>query len=110
MRNLASMMQKAKEVQNNLAEMKAELSELRFKAESGGGAVTIEVNGKGEVINVTLHEQVMAMSGNEDLALLEDLIQVAVNQAKLLADETKAEKMKEITGGLPLPPGLDLPL
>ena len=110
MRNLASMMQKAKEVQNNLAEMRAELADLRFTAESGGGAVIVEVNGKGEVTNVTLSAQVAAMSGEDDLAMLEDLIQVAVNQAKLSADEAKAEKMKELTDGLPLPPGLDLPL
>lgn len=110
MRNLASMMQKAKEVQNNLAEMRAELADLRFHAEAGGGAISVEVNGKGEVTDVTLNPQVLAMSGEDDLVLLEDLIQVAVNQAKLLADEAKAEKMKEVTGGLPLPPGLDLPL
>ena len=48
--------------------------------------------------------------GEDDLAMLEDLIQIAVNQAKLAADDAKAEKMKELTGGLPLPPGLDLPL
>ena len=110
MRNLASMMQKAKEVQNNLADMRAGLAEMRFKAEAGGGVIMVEVNGKGEVTDVTLSGQVMAMSGDDDLALLEDLIQVATNQAKLMADEAKAEKMKEITGGLPLPPGLDLPL
>ena len=110
MRNLASMMQKAKEVQNKMTDMRAELADLRFSAESGGGAVMIEVNGKGEVTQVKLSEQVAAMSSEDDLAMLEDLIQVAVNQAKLAADEAKAEKMKELTGGLPLPPGMDLPL
>ena len=110
MRNLAAMMQKAKEVQNNLTELRAELAELRFKAEAGGGAVIAEVNGKGEVTDITLSTQVMAMSSDDDRAMLEDLIQVAVNQAKLAADETKTEKMKDVTGGLPLPPGLDLPL
>ena len=110
MRNLASMMQKAKEVQNNMAEMRAQLADLRFTAESGGGAVMVEVNGKGDVTNVTLSAQVATMSSEDDLAMLEDLIQIAVNQAKLAADDAKAEKMKELTGGLPLPPGLDLPL
>lgn len=110
MRNLASMMQKAKEVQNKMADMRAELADLRFSAESGGGAVMVEVNGKGEVTQVKLSAQVAAMSSEDDLAMLEDLIQVAVNQAKLAADEAKAEKMKELTGGLPLPPGMDLPL
>ena len=104
MRNLASMMQKAKEVQNKMADMRAELADLRFSAESGGGAVMVEVN------QVKLSAQVAAMSSEDDLAMLEDLIQVAVNQAKLAADEAKAEKMKELTGGLPLPPGMDLPL
>jgi DNA-binding YbaB/EbfC family protein len=110
MRNLAAMMQKAKEVQDSLAEMRAEIADLRFSADAGSGAVTVEVNGKGEITDITLSPEVMKMRGENDLAMLEDLIQVAANQAKLEADQVKAEKIKALTGDLPLPPGLDMPL
>ena len=44
------------------------------------------------------------------MALLEDLIVIATNEARAKVDAARSEKMKEITGGLPLPPGLDLPI
>ena len=62
MRNLASMMQKAKEVQNNLLRCGLNLPTFVLPPESGGGAVMVEVNGKGDVTNVTLSAQVTAMS------------------------------------------------
>ncbi|MCE2517893.1 MAG: YbaB/EbfC family nucleoid-associated protein [Alphaproteobacteria bacterium] len=110
MRNLAAMMQKAKEVQHNLEKVKEELAELRFTASSGGGAVEVEVNGRADVTNVTLSPDIIGLTSPDDVAMLEDLIQVAVNNARSMAENAKAEKMKEVTGGLPLPPGLDLPL
>ncbi len=116
MRNLAAMMQKAKDVQNNLAQLKEELAALRFIAVSGNGAVEIEVNGRGDVTNVTLspniigNKGVVGLESADDVAMLEDLILIAVNDARGLAANAKAEKMKDITGDLPLPPGLDLPL
>lgn len=109
MRNLAQMMQKAKAVQENIAAMKAELETLRFEGESGGGAVKAVLNGRGEMLGVTLNPAMIASSDAEDLTLLEDLIVVAVNEARGKAEAARSEKMKEITGGLPLPPGLDLP-
>jgi DNA-binding YbaB/EbfC family protein len=110
MRNLASMMQKAKEVQNNLERVKEELVELRFTGSAGGGAVEVEVNGRADVTNVTLSPDIIGVNSSDDVAMLEDLIQIAVNDARSQAENAKAEKMKEVTGGLPLPPGLDLPL
>lgn len=110
MRNLASMMQKAKDVQNSLAALKEELVEMRFVGDAGNGAVEVEVNGRADVTNVTLSPDIIGLSSPEDVAMLEDLIQIAVNNARGLAENAKAEKMKEITGGLPLPPGLDLPI
>ena len=109
MRNLAQMMQKAKAVQEDIAAMKAEFESLRFEGESGGGAVKVLVNGRGEMLGVALNPAMAASSDGEDLALLEDLIVVAVNAAQAKRDAMRDAKMKEITGGLGLPPGLDLP-
>lgn len=110
MRNLAAMMQKAKEVQQNLENLKEELAALRFTASAGGGAVEVEVNGRADVINVSLSPDIIGLNSPDDVAMLEDLIQLAVNNARSQAENARAEKMKEVTGGLPLPPGLELPL
>ena len=110
MRNLAAMMQKAKEVQQNIDAIKQELVELRFTASAGGGAVKIEVNGRGDITNVNLSPDIIGLNKADDIAMLEDLIQIASNDARAQAENAKAEKMKAITKGLPLPPELDLPL
>jgi len=109
MRNLAGMMQKAKEMQQAIARMKEELEAMRFHGEAGGGAVTVETDGRGHVHQVRLSPDIIGLETAEDVAMLEDLIQVAVNDAKARADGAKAEKMKALTGGMPLPAGLDLP-
>ena len=110
MRNLASMMQKAKEVQTQLADLKQELADQRFHVTAGGGAVNVEADGKGNILSLKLSPDIIGLSSEDDVAMLEDLILVAVNQVRAEAEVAKAEKMKAITGGLPLPPGLDLPL
>ena len=110
MRNLASMMQKAKEVQTRLAELKEELADQRFHVSAGGGAVEVEADGKGNILNLKLSPDIVGLKSAEDVEMLQDLILVAVNQVRAAAEDARAEKMKEITGGLPLPPGLDLPI
>ena len=109
MRNLAGMMQKAKEVQQSIAQMKEELAEMRFCGEAGGGAVTVETDGRGMVHDVMLSPDIIGLESADDVSMLEDLIQLAVNDAKAKADQAREEKLKALTGGLPLPPGLDLP-
>ena len=110
MRNLASMMQKAKEVQTRLAELKEELADQRFHVSAGGGAVEVEADGKGNILNLKLSPDIVGLNSAEDVEMLQDLILVAVNQVRAEAEDARAEKMKEITGGLALPPGLDLPI
>lgn len=110
MRNLAQMMQKAKAVQENIATMKAELEAMQFDGESGGGAVRATVDGSGLMLGLSLNPAMVTATDADDLAMLEDLIVIATNAAKAKADAARREKMSEITGGLPLPPGLDLPI
>lgn len=110
MRNLANMMQKAKEVQTRLAALKEELADQRFHVTAGGGAVEVEADGKGNILNLKLSPDIIGLNHADDVEMLQDLILVAVNQVRAEAEDARAEKMKEITGGLPLPPGLDLPI
>jgi DNA-binding YbaB/EbfC family protein len=107
MRNLAQMMQKAKAVQENIASMKQELEIMQFEGESGGGAVKVIMNGRGEMLSLVLNPAMVNTTNADDLTLIEDLIVVATNDAKAKADAARSDKTKEITGGIPLPPGLD---
>lgn len=109
MRNIAGMMQKAKALQEQLASVREELAEARYQADAGGGAVCAEVNGRGEVTALNISAAAAGLQGDEDIRMLEDLILLAVNAAKKKADEEKTARIRALTEGLPLPPGLDLP-
>ena len=61
---------------------------------------------KGNIKKVTIDETLMKASEKE---MTEDLILAAINNAKKKADEVAAEEMKNVTGGLPLPPGFKMP-
>lgn len=106
MKNLAQMMKQAQEIQQKMAEMQQEMLEIEVTGKSGGGMCQVTLNGKGEAKNVLIDP---ALVKPEDAEVLEDLIVAAMNDAKSKADEMMREKMQEITGGLPLPPGMQLP-
>ena len=82
------------------------MASRHFSATSGGGAVSVTITGKGRVISVSITEDVV---DPKDIETLEDLIQLAVNNAKDVAEKALAQEMSKLTGGLPLPPGMNLP-
>ena len=106
MRNMAGMMKKVQEMQSRMEALQQEMADSEFSAAVGGGAVQVIVTGKGEMRGVKIDPS--AVDG-EDIGMLEDMICLAVNNARAEADATMAAKMKDITGGLPLPPGMSLP-
>ena len=110
MNNLSSMMQKAKEMQEKINTARDELAEMRFTGEAGGGSVKVEVDGRGQVHGVQLSPEAGNCGDDSDRGMLQDLLVVAMNDARRLADEAKLEKMKDLTGGLPMPQGFELPL
>lgn len=103
--NINNIMQKAQEMQEELEKKKEELAKKEVEATSGGGMVTVIVNGNEEVIDISIEEEVI---DPEDSEMLEDLILAAVNNAKEKAQEMKEEEMGDITGGMDIPniPGL----
>lgn len=105
MKNILSMMGKAKELQEKMAEMQAELEALTVDGESGGGLVKVTLAGKGALKALSIDSSLLKADQGE---LVEDLIIAAHNEAKQKADQAMAAKMQELTGGLPLPPGLKL--
>jgi DNA-binding YbaB/EbfC family protein len=82
------------------------LSRLEVEGQSGGGMVRITLTGKGEMKSIQLDPSLLTPTDKE---MAEDLILAAFADAKGKADRAAAEKMQELTAGLPLPPGMKLP-
>ena len=102
---LQQMLGQAKQMQQ---EMQQKLSQSIVEASSGGGAVTVRMNGKKEVLKVTIDPSAVAsLSGSTaDVEMLEDLIAAAFNEAGRRAEELLKSSMQGMLGGLNLPPGL----
>lgn len=101
--DMARLLKQAQQMQARMNEMKEELGEKKVTATSGGGMVTVEVNGRNELLSIKIDPQVV---DPDDLEMLEDLIVAAVNEAKRRVEELVKEEMGKLTGGLPIPPGL----
>ena len=106
MRNMASMIKKMQEMQGRLAAMQGDLADKEFTAIVGSGVVSATVTGDGKLTKLKLGTHALDPSHTE---MLEDMICVATNKALIKAAEEKTKMVNEITGGLPLPPGLNLP-
>ena len=106
MRNMAGMMKKLQEMQSRMEELQAEIATTEFSATVGGGAVSVSVTGKGVMQAVRIDPAALDV---DDIGMLEDMICLATNNARADADAAMAARMKDITGGLPLPPGMSLP-
>jgi len=106
MRNMAGMIKKVQEMQGQLETMQTSLNAKEFTAIVGGGAVSATVTGDGKLAKLKLRQDTIELN---DVEMLEDMICLATNQAHQKATEEKARVMKDITGGLPLPPGMNLP-
>jgi len=105
MKNFAQMMKQAQELQGRMADMQAEMERTRIEGRSGGGMVVVTLSGKGDMAGVTIDPSLLKP---EEAEILEDLLVAAHNDAKVKVEEAMKEKMKGLTGGLPLPPGLKL--
>ncbi len=105
MKDLMSMMKQAQELQANVQRMQDELAEMEVAGSAGGGLVSVTLNGKGEMRGIEIDKSLLNPGEGE---ILEDLIVAACQDARVRCDELMTEKMSEVTGGLPLPPGLKL--
>jgi len=106
MRNMAGMMKKVQEMKSRMEALQTEMENASFSAAVGGDAVSVTVNGKGFVQSVSIDP---AIVNGDEIDMLEDMVRLATNNAKQNAEAEMAARMKDITGGLPLPPGLSLP-
>lgn len=95
--NMNNLMKQAQKMQRQMEEKSKEMEEKEWEASAGGGAVTVKVSGKKEVVSVKLSEEVV---DPDDIEMLEDLIVAATNEALRKMEEESDSALNEIAGGL----------
>lgn len=100
MKNLGNIMQQAKKIQERLANIQEEMAEKTIEGSAGGGMVTVVANGRQEVVSIKIEPEVVTP---DDIEMLQDLIQAAVNDALRKSQEMVQQEMAKITGGLKIP-------
>jgi DNA-binding YbaB/EbfC family protein len=95
-----NMMQQAQKLQQQLLKAQEELESLMVEASSGGGAVTVVMNGQMQIQSVKISKEVI---NPEEVEMLEDLVLSAVREAQAKAQEAASKKMGGLTGGLKIP-------
>ncbi len=106
MRDFMGLMKQASQLQEKMQTLQAEVAALEATGTSGAGLVTVVVDGKGGLKSIRIDP---SLAKPDEVEILEDLIVAAANDARGKAEALAAEKMKTLTAGLPLPPGLTLP-
>lgn len=104
MADFMGLMKKAAELQSKMQAMQAELDGVEVEGTAGGGMVTVKLSAKGDLKGVTIDDSLMKPGDKE---ILEDLLIAAHADARKKAEAVLQEKMKGLTGGLPLPPGMN---
>lgn len=97
--NMNNLMKQAQRMQKQMEQKQKEMEEKEWEVSSGGGAVTVKISGKKEILSVKLSEEVV---DPDDIEMLEDLIVAAVNEAIRKMEEENDAAMGDITGGLDL--------
>ncbi|WP_019222221.1 YbaB/EbfC family nucleoid-associated protein [Bartonella rattaustraliani] len=106
MRDMMSMMKKAKEMQKKMQEIQEEIANLQATGFAGGDLVSITLNGKSTITKIHIDPSLLKP---EEAEILEDLLMAAYNEARAKIEVAIEEKTKSITAGLPLPSGFKLP-
>ena len=106
MRDLMGMMKQAKELQEKMESLQAEVAAPEATGASGAGLVSVTVDGKGVIKGVRIDP---SLAKADEIEILEDLIVAAGRDARAKVDAQTEAKMNDLTAGLPLPAGLKLP-
>ena len=95
--NMSQLMKQAQRMQRKMEEQQAEFEKKEFEATSGGGAVSVKMNGKKELLGVTLSQDVV---DPDDIEMLQDLIIAAFNECSAKINEENAKNMDSMAGGM----------
>ena len=94
--SMSTMLNQAREIQKKIEEVQSDLENIMISSESGGGLVTVMINGKQEILELNISKEAM----EEDKELLEDLIISAINKALSDSQEEMQSRMNSVTGGM----------
>ena len=100
MTNIMKMVKQAQQMQAKMAKLEEDLAKEEFEVTSGGGAITVRMNGRQQVVKLTISEAALK---DGDREMLEEMIMAAVNQAHEKASEVAKERIASITGGMNIP-------
>ncbi len=103
MKDFTELMKQAQELQTKMAGLQEELETMEVEGTAGGGLVSVRLSAKGEMRGVKIDPSLIKPEESE---ILEDLIVAAHAEARRRAEQAMKDKMQELTGGMPLPPGL----
>lgn len=107
MPDILGLMKQAQAMQAKMQEMQAELERIEVEGQAGGGMVRVTLTAKGQMKGLMIDDQLLKA---DEKVILEDLIIVAHEDARKKAERLMEEKVKGVTAGLALPPGMKLPL
>jgi nucleoid-associated protein EbfC len=106
MKNLSGLMKQAQQMQEKMQEMQSRLEGMEVHGEAGAGLVTVTMNGKGDLRQVSIDPKVIDPG---DAEMLQDLIVAAHANARQKVEAAAAAEMQKVAGGMQLPPGMKLP-
>ncbi len=98
--NMNAMIRQAQKMQEQMAELQADLDGREYEIQAGGGAVTVRINGKSEILSIDLEPEIV---DPEDLETLSDTLVAALNEAIRKVSDTNSAEMSKVTGGMSLP-------
>lgn len=100
MKGFGNIMKEAQKLQQQMERLQAEVAQKKVEATAGGGMVTVEANGKQEIVSVKIDPEVI---NKDDAQMLEDLVLAACNEALRKSRELVQQEMGKLTGGLKIP-------
>ena len=106
MKDIMGIMKQAQAMQSRMQELQAELEKTEVEGQSGGGLVRVTLTAKGAMRGVAIDPSLLKPDERE---IVEDLILTAHEDARKKGERLLEEKMKSVTAGIPLPPGMKLP-
>lgn len=100
MKGFGNIMKEAQKLQQQMERMQEEVAQKKVEATAGGGMVTVQANGKQELLSIKLDPEVI---NKDDAQMLEDLVLAACNEALRKSRELVQQEMGKLTGGLKIP-------
>lgn len=98
--NMNQLLKQAQKMQTDMQKMQEDLETKEIETSVGGGAVTVKVNGKKEVVDIQIKPEVV---DPDDIEMLQDLVLSAVNEALRSVDDMQSSQMNKLTGGMNIP-------